>query len=431
MIRNQKGFTLVELIVTMAVFIFVIIISTDAFNVILTQSSRLMRSEESNIEGMIGLEQFRHDIQQGGYGLPHQFPAIAPVYSEAAGGTSSTYNDAPSGVPRAYTSGDGLTGFSGGGTAGNIVNGSDYLAIRGSSVGRSTASQRWTYLRYSSSTPTPKTWPSANENIDNNAKVIVLNRTFSNGQYSNQLVTNSALASTPSSVDYYSATYRSDGLNDSVWSDTTAFNPTTANDIYFIYGLDKASTSSASSINLRMPFNRTDYFVSRPATNMPALCAPGSGILYKTTVNQIDGGLGYMPLVDCVADMQVIYGWDLKNSGLSGTDGLIDTYSRADGGAVSGAASIAEVKGCLGTGAQQIGYPSAAECIRTSLKLIKVYLLVQDGGKDKNYTSPATFELYDTGESALGRLYTLAGDMRNYRWKVYRITVRPNNLQSN
>jgi hypothetical protein len=107
---------------------------------------------------------------------------------------------------------------------------------------------------------------------------------------------------------------------------------------------------------------------------------------------------------------------------------LIDTYSRADGGAVSGEGSIAEVQGCLGTGAQQAGYPPAAECIRTSLKVIKVYLLVQNGGRDKNYTSPATFELFDTGESTLGRTFSLASDMMNYRWKVYRVIVRPSNL---
>lgn len=419
MIRNQKGFTLVELIVTMAIFIFVIMITSDAFNVIITQSSRLMKSEESNIAGMIGLEQFSHDIQQGGFGLPHRFPATAPVYSEADGVPASTYNDAPSNVPRAFSSGDNLTGISGGGSAGNIVDGSDYLAIRGTTVGRAIASQRWTYLRYSSSTPKPNTWPSASENIEENAKVIVLNRTFNNGQYTNQLVTNSGLVANPENVDYYSATYRADGLNDSGWDDTAAFNPTTPNEVYFVYGLDKGGGST----NLRMPFNRSDYFVSRPTSSgsMPVACAPKTGILYKTTVRQTSGILDYIPLVDCVADMQVVYGWDLKNGGSAGTDGLIDTYSSADGDPAIGEASNAEVQAAL----------TDAAAIRASLKLIKVYLLVQNGAKDKNYTSPTTFELFDDGLSTLGRTYTLDSNMLNYRWKVYRIVVRPKNLQSN
>ena len=69
MIRNCKGFTLIELIVVMAVFVVVIAISGDAFKTVLQQASKLFRSEESNIEGIVGLEVFRHDLQQAGYGL--------------------------------------------------------------------------------------------------------------------------------------------------------------------------------------------------------------------------------------------------------------------------------------------------------------------------------------------------------------------------
>lgn len=415
MIRNQNGFTLVELIVTMGVFIFVIMITSDAFNVIITQSSRLMKSEESNIEGMIGLEQFSHDIQQGGFGLPYAFSTTAPTYNEAAGAPASTYNDAPSNIPRAFSSGENLLSISGGGTAGNIVDGSDYLAIRGTTVGRSTASQRWSYMQYSSSNPVPKTWPSSTENINANARVIVLNRVFNNTSYTNQLVINTTASST-SDADYYSAVYQANGLENSSGDKPEAFKPTVPNQMYFIYGINNSS-------DIRMPFNRSDYFVSRPTASgsMPAICAPKTGILYKTTVKHDNGGLDYIPIVDCVADMQVVYGWDLKSSGLPGTDGLIDTYSNADGTARSGDASSAEIQAAL----------TNAATIRTSLKLIKVFLLVQNGGKDKNYTSPASLNLFDEGQQSLGRAYTLDSDMLNYRWKVYRIVVRPKNLQSN
>ena len=410
--RSQSGFTLVEVIVTMAVFIFVIFISSDAFRVILLQSTRLMKSEESNIEGMIGLEQLRHDIQQGGFGLPHQFPASPPVYNEAAGTPAITFNGTPgsvstSAVPAAFSSGNALTGISGGGSAGNIVNGSDYLAIRGSTVGRSATSQRWTYVRYSSSNIRPNTWPAATENIDSSAWVIVLRRTFANGSYRNELVTDSSQSTT--SNLYFSPNYDPTGFA------ATNFNPSVPNDVYFVYGIDFD--------NIRMPFNRTDYFVSRPTTagSMPALCAPNTGILYKTLVRHSNGALTYIPLVDCVADMQVVYGWDLFNGSSAGSDGLIDTYSNADGSAVSGSATIADVQAAL----------ADAELLRDSLKLIKVYLLVQNGGKDTTYTSPSTFELFDDGQSTLGRIYSLSADMLNYRWKVYRIVVRPKNLQSN
>jgi prepilin-type N-terminal cleavage/methylation domain-containing protein len=193
---NQKGFTLIELIVTMAVFIIVIIISTDAFNLIITQSKKLSQSEESNIEGAIGLEAFRHDLQQGGFGLPYEFPTPAPQYAEAASVPASNYNDATTGVPRPFTSGNNLAGVSetSSGSTYNILDGSDYMVIRGSSVGRSNTSQRWTYLRYSSTSPRPHTWPSSVENIKNSAWVVVLRRAFANGQYTNQLVVDSSQA---------------------------------------------------------------------------------------------------------------------------------------------------------------------------------------------------------------------------------------------
>ena len=413
MLRNQRGFTLIELIVTMAVFIVVIMISTDAFKVIITQSSKLMHSEESNIEGMIGLEQLRHDLQEGGFGLPYDLTTAPPQYSEAADTPASTYNDAPSGVPRAFSSGNNLSGMSNTGEDGivyNIVNNSDYLSIRGSSVGISNTSQRWTYLRYSSASPLPHTWSSAAENIANNARVIVLRRAFAIGGYTNQLVTDTAQLS--SGNTYYSPQYNSTGFA------ATNFNPVTPNDVYFIYGIDDN--------NIRMPFNRTDYFVATPAASgsMPAVCAPSTGILYKTSVLQADGKLSYIPLVDCVADMQIVYGWDLRNAGASGTDGLIDTYSNADGTTVVGEAPSADVQTAL----------ASADGIRNSLKLIKIYLLVQNGSRDSNYTSPtADFELFDrdNGESSLGRTYTLAANQMSYRWKIYRLVVRPKNLLSN
>ena len=152
---NQRGFTLIEMVITMALFVIIIMIISTAFDMILAQTKKLMRSEESNIEGVIGLETLRHDLQQGGFGLPDLFPAAPPQYLEAANAPSDSYNDAPSGVPRPFVSGNNLAGVSetSSGSTYNILDGSDYLAIKGTSVGRQSTSQRWTYLRYSSASP--------------------------------------------------------------------------------------------------------------------------------------------------------------------------------------------------------------------------------------------------------------------------------------
>jgi hypothetical protein len=99
-----------------------------------------------------------------------------------------------------------------------------------------------------------------------------------------------------------------------------------------VYGV---APKASSTNGLGMPFNRADYFVAIPGSSsqLPSVCAPGTGILYKTTVNHEannpGGKLTYTPLVDCVADMQVVLGWDLwdASSNTLGQDGTIDTWS--------------------------------------------------------------------------------------------------------
>jgi prepilin-type N-terminal cleavage/methylation domain-containing protein len=414
---NQRGFTLIEMLITMAIFVTIIMITSSAFKMIVTQTKKLMYGQESNIEGVIGLETFRHDLQQGGFGLPYTFPSPAPQYLEAANAPSNSYNDAPSGVPRAFVSGNNLAGVSesSSGVTYNVIDGSDYLAIKGTSVGRSNTSQRWTYMQYSSLKP--HTWPSAAENIKNSAWIIVLKRTFSNRQASNQLVVDGTQVVT--SNLYFSPNYSPSGFA------APAFNPQSPSDIYFLYGIDDD--------DIRMPFNRTDYFLGVPqaAGRMSSICSPHTGILYKTTVNQKDGKLNYIPLMDCVADMQVVFGWDVRAGALPGTDGLVDTYSNADGTAII-STSLAG-SGTLGVG-PTFDFPAAvsnAETIRNSLKVVKIYVLAQNGRMDPTYNSPGTFRLFGEGESSLGRTYTLTPDMRNYRWKVYQIVATPKNLTSN
>ncbi|WP_369412257.1 PilW family protein [Geotalea toluenoxydans] len=65
-----------------------------------------------------------------------------------------------------------------------------------------------------------------------------------------------------------------------------------------------------------------DYYIARPAppASMPSTCADNTGILYKSTVIQGTGANAGklatgMPLLDCVADMQVVYGLDTDGAG--------------------------------------------------------------------------------------------------------------------
>lgn len=418
--NKNSGFTLVEVVVAMALFILVISITGTSFSIILGQTSRLQRSEESNIEGIIGLEMFRHDLQQAGFGL---FTEVPPTdYSEAAVSPAQAFNDSGGTspnfhVPRPVAFGDNLLTADIGDVAEgskyyNILNGTDYLAIKATTVGTSKTAQRWSYLKFSGTTITPNIWPSGAENFKTDDYMVLLRRVFSNPPRIS--------IERDTTGDYYfkhgSATF--------------AHYSSQGSAVFTMYGIYNGGSVP------RIPFNRSDYFVARPkeAARVPPVCAPNTGVLYKTTVNQADGKLTYMPIVDCVADMQVVLGWDIN------LDGMVDTWSNADGTAVSGTGSTSDVSGALSQANNDINSQSTLN-IRNCLKMVKVYLIVQDGKKDTSYASPDEVPIGDSGEKSLIRasggsnasqaVFLPSANMKNYRWKEYRIIVRPRNLQAN
>jgi hypothetical protein len=187
---------------------------------------------------------------------------------------------------------------------------------------------------------------------------------------------------------------------------------------------------------LRMPFNRADYFVGIPSS-MPTKCAQGTGILYKAVLKH-DGTFGTFPkttmtpLLDCVADMQVIFGLDMNN------DGIIGTYSNANGSYVTGATMI--------TGQDEHKSSTDVQTVlqahldlsdyRSELIEVRVYILAHEGQMDPRYTHPnSTIIVGDPnlGSASLGRTFNLSaiGDpnWQHYRWKVYTIVVKLQNMR--
>ena len=421
--KNNSGFTLIELIITMVLVIVVIMITGSAFESILKNSGRIVSSEESNIEGVVGLEIFRHDLQQMGFGLPFAFQT-APQYPEATVAPANLLNDgqgvSTSGkVPRALVSLNAVSGYSTGNTY-NILTGTDYLAIKATTVGRNKTSQKWTYLTYTSATAgnIPHQWPNAADNLESTSMVIALDRTFS----TTGLVTNTMVYNTATPTVYWARYYPNDTLADS------AFNPTNSSQVYYLYGVDDSA--------LGMPFNRADYFVAIPSTttSIPSTCAPGTGILYKANVNHADGRLTYYPLLDCVADMQVVFGWDVNGTG------VIDEST-----AYSSNSSSISVSSTIGTTAATIKtIMESAEEIRNKLKYIKVYIMAQEGRKDTSFVNTnnlagglTSVVVGEPGpnppsNASLTRAYSVNNfttlGWLNYRWKIYRIVVKPKNL---
>ena len=384
MIRREAGFTLVELIITMVIFVFVIAAASQVFVGLITQFKQQSKIAETNIEGIVGLDIMRQDIESVGYGLPWVWVHAALSSADEAVNDAATLHDdtvfndiAVDAVPRAVVSGDSLGVSCQGGVC------SDVLVIKATNVARNEASQKWTYV---SPDNTVRVWDNPGEILADNDRAIVISLGNTDATL-RTLVLNAAGS--------FTATYVAPN------SLSTGFAPADTTDSRIVYGMAGAGG------DLRMPFNRADYYVRTPAApNMPARCATGTGVLYKATVSQADGSLSELPLLDCVADMQVYYRLDTDNDGESESEwSTLSVLTAAD--------------------------------IRNQLREVRVYVLAHEGQRDTSYTfsgfTPgACSTCVRVGQSAtLGRDFNLSTitDYLNYRWKVYTIVVQPKNLR--
>lgn len=376
MIKRETGFSLIELLIVMLIMGFVLTASSQTFVNLLRGYKQQSKIAETNIEGNIGLELLRRDIESAGYGLPWVIPA-GTTYEEAANATAALYNDSLlAAPPRAILSGDNVL-------AAGFVSGSDYLVIKAINMARNAASIKWTPLLTSGATTS---WDPSRENLLSSDRVIVISL-------------GTTAANTLRTLSGPTGTNLGPLLQ---FAGVAALAD--PNQTRLVYGVAPADGTSS----LRMPFNRADYYVSIPAMNMPKRCAPGTGILYKAILNHADGVLGgVLPLLDCVADMQVVTFLDMTNP----PDGVGETFS--NGLAAANALTV-----------------------RNQLKAVHVYILTHEGQRDTGYThSPIainTIWVGVPGSVAFGRIFDLAANItnwQNYRWKVYTLVVMPNNLR--
>jgi len=355
--NRQHGFSLIELLIVMGLLAIVAAMAMDAFTVILKQSGQTMKTVTTEIDQTIGLDILRSDIEQAGFGLPWTFKNSI-TYAEAASSPASTYNDSPSSAPRAILSGNNVSGQ---------LNDSDYLVIKSTVVAGSDTANKWTYI--SNGATAPKSWGSPNDLIATD-RVIVIKPQY-DAMGNSELVMDSGT---------FYTTYN--GIVSG-----SAFYPTIPQERFIVYGV-------SASANLLMPFNRADYYIRRPLTDMPSYCAPNTGILYKATVNHGDGELTEMPILDCVADMQVVF--------------------------------------YLGTGLSPSNDITAltAKQIREQVKDVRVYILFHEGSMDRTYTHETS--TVTVGEGGNGSTFNLAAtigtDWNRYRWRVITLAVKPKNI---
>ncbi|MEF9427091.1 MAG: hypothetical protein L0956_07935, partial [Candidatus Mariimomonas ferrooxydans] len=376
----EAGFTMVELLVSMVMFVLLIAAASQIFTAQLTQFKQQSKIAETNIEGIIGLELLRRDIKHAGYGLPWVIPATV-AYDEALSDPNGYNDDAANDPPRAIFSGDG-----------NGYNSSDELIIKSTKIAISDTAQRWTWLRTDN---VKRIWLSGDDFVNSDRVIVVF----------------------PGSTDANSRTLEVSSADPTIWKTTYGatgnFDPSDAIETNIIYGIKPPGSPVTEP---RMPFNRADYYIS--TTNVPARCAEpvtGTGVLIKSVIQHAPPGNrgGGLPLLDCVADMQVVYRLDTTG------DGTIDTTH----------------EDLLATGLNL-----SAQQIRTQVKEVRVYILAQEGQKDPNFTftrlGPAVYPGAcatcirvgpATGEGRDFDITTIT-DGVNYRWKLYILVVNPENL---
>jgi hypothetical protein len=399
-VLSSKGFTLVELIIVMALFMGVIIISSQAFNKILSVSTQQTKSSESDTQGVIGLEMLRVDLEHAGYGLPWvlSFPAefdevqgafgwYAPgINSEQFNDKNNTASDTNK-VPRAIQA------------ATSTTDGRDYLAIKSTLVGINDTVKKWAFIEGVDTASRIKSWDS--NNFEHDEQVVTIDSRTKRLVGANPPANNLSYVSTTPGDFSYALTAAMVSPPPPTSAPPAAFQPKQDTDVFVVYGV-------SPSTNLRAPYNRVDYFVKRPTSDsdMPTRCArgtggkPGTGILYKAVMNHGGGGLTRYPLVECIADMQVVF--NVAADGINGVD--------------------VDQSGLTGLTAKEI---------RQQLKMIKIYIVAHEGGKDTsfNYANQTLV----VGEGS-GRTLDLKNDVvgsddyKYYRWKTYKLVVIPRNI---
>ena len=261
---RRRGFTLVELLVVMAIFLGVIMIASSAFERILGISGQQMKSAESNIQGIVGLEMLRYDLDHAGYGLPYRFDktAVTVGYDEvtvatgnellALGMDSSTFNAANHANILAVAAGT-CTKEVKDIAAVSVGGGPDYLVVRSSVAALNDTARKWAYVSYSSNGVDNlshlKAWGKATEDFQANDRIVAIRSTYSSNGTEDKVLLLDTTATPPFQITLPATLALPTGAN---------FKPQDGSDEVVAYGvLNSAGTS------LLMPYNRTDFYVRR------------------------------------------------------------------------------------------------------------------------------------------------------------------------
>ena len=364
MIRGTKGFSLLEILIAVAILGIVMALSSQLLQHMVIGQRKQAGIVTNQFEAALGLEMLRGDVTNAGFGLADEFKSSPGTYQEASGAPATTFNNAP-GVPKALQHANTVS-------ASGYIASSDYLVIRSPAVGMESAAGKWTNI----TTTKAHYWNDVNLDMTTNDYMVIIKPRVTVGGNSTLIVAGGVYA-----IKYPGAT-----------ADLpTDFRPdTTAGERLLAFGMGTTAPT--------MPFARADYYVGVPATANPS-CAPGTGTLYKNVIGDTKSPYA---LIDCVANMQVVFRLDTSLDGIP--DQTVNDISGLD-----------------------------AYGIKTQVKEVHIYLLVHEGIKDTSFKSELTSSSYVVGPTAtLGGTIDLsaldttsATAWKYYRWKTYKLVVKP------
>lgn len=390
-IRNrQSGFSLLELLIAIAILAIIMAMNSTLLQEMIRGKTQQGAIVASQFETSLGLEILRNDLGNAGFGLPDQFE-MGIVYTEIAGNPGLQFNDAPSNVPRALAHSNDISAIAPYASTGYLAN-SDYIVIKSPAVGMNKASGKWTYID-SVAADYVQIWNDPSLDMENNDYMVVIRARSSATDLARLEVVSDA------SGIRYAPQYNGSTLGAADQGFRPPMPPT--GDRYIAYGVDKTDPA--------MPFNRTDYYVRRTATNTSAGCAPNTGTFFKAVANQSgDGEFTTYPIVDCVANMQVVFGLDQNPTDSVTVDTWKNTLTDSDDAT-----------------------PLTALQIKERVKEIRVYILAHEGSYDRGFRYSGGNTIIVGRDVATGRNVDLTAfqdaghPWDRYRWKIYTISVKP------
>lgn len=371
--KNTNGFSLIELLIVVAIFGVVMAGLYVAYSALLKEGVRQYRLAGSEMEHGIVKNILERDMFMAGYGLMDEYDI------DGDGAQDFT----PQAVSATEATGPG---------------GADTLILMGTALGlNSRAAQGWTLAQDVAGSPlTPSflKFNDAREDVKPGDRVIM---------------TDAAMEKLLSDSTGWLFRYQDENSMVKHINDTNLYE----NDPFkgmIVYGI----SSSGTTTDITQPYYAVRYYLSTDS-DPSSLCAPGTRSLLRAESRTDPSPIGGNPALNCVLDFQVALGLNTDED----KEGTIDLWD--NGGETAAGYSSSDLNKRLkqvrayalvqvGSRDRDYVYSNPDPAFAGTPHIVRVGDLYLPGG-------------------GTGRSYPLSEDQRKYRWRVITFTVSPRNLR--